>query len=159
MQLHTKARSLDCSSKTKRASARRGEYAARATTTTPFYTGDTISTEQANYDGTVVYGDGERGEFRRGTTPVANFWQANDWGLHDVHGNVWEMCEDPWVQTYNSVPRDGTASATGDRNYRVARGGSWADEPGYLRSAMRGHSEPGVRYITQGFRVARDIES
>jgi len=71
------------------------EYAARAGTWTPFWTGATISPEQANYDGNYTYGSGRKGEYRQRTTPVDTF-EANPWGLHDVHGNVWEWCEDCW---------------------------------------------------------------
>ena len=69
------------------------EYACRAGTTTPFNTGDTISTDQANYDGNHTYGNGSKGVFREKTTPVGSF-PPNAWGLYDMHGNVWEWCSD-----------------------------------------------------------------
>jgi formylglycine-generating enzyme required for sulfatase activity len=83
------------------------EYACRAGTTTPFHFGPTISTEVANYNG-EVYGNGNKGDNRQQTTDVASF-PANDWGLHDMHGNVWEWCLDEWHDSYEGGPVDGSA--------------------------------------------------
>ncbi|NEP63642.1 MAG: formylglycine-generating enzyme family protein, partial [Symploca sp. SIO2G7] len=69
------------------------EYACRAGTTTPFCFGESISTEQANYDGNYTYGNGKKGKYRKKTTPVGNL-SANSFGLYDMHGNVWEWCQD-----------------------------------------------------------------
>ena len=84
------------------------EYACRAGTTTPFHFGDTISTELANYDGNYSYGQGPKGIYRQQTTDVASF-PANAWGLHDMHGNVWEWCLDEWRASYEGAPVDGSA--------------------------------------------------
>jgi formylglycine-generating enzyme required for sulfatase activity len=84
------------------------EYACRAGTTTPFYFGDTISTELANYDGDYSYGQSPKGIYRQQTTDVASF-PANAWGLHDMHGNVWEWCADHWHASYEGAPVDGSA--------------------------------------------------
>ena len=112
------------------------EYVARAGTTTPFHFGSTISTEQANYDGNFSYGSGRKGRYREKTVPVGRF-AANRFGLHDVHGNVWEWVQDCWNASYQGAPRDGSAWERGDCSKRVLRGGSWLDEPWFLRSANR----------------------
>ena len=74
------------------------EYSCRAGTTTPFHFGNTISTDQANYNGDFTYGDGKKGIYRNKTTPVGSF-PANAWGLFDMHGNVFQMCQD-WKAEY-----------------------------------------------------------
>ena len=127
------------------------EYVARAGTTGPFHFGSTISTDQANY-----IGDFE-GVYRGQTVPVGSF-PANEFGLHDVHGNVGEWVEDCWHDNYIGAPSDGSAWISGgDCAYRVLRGGSWDNEPWYLRSAFRSGSRTGVRSSYAGFRVARTL--
>ena len=130
------------------------EYVARAGTTTPFHTGGTISTDQANYNGDYVYGPGRRGQFRHRTIPVGSF-PANRFGLHDVHGNVWEWVEDCWNGSYEGAPDDGSAWLTGDCSLRVLRGGSWGDQPWIMRSAFRYRETGTLRINLVGFRVAR----
>jgi formylglycine-generating enzyme required for sulfatase activity len=135
------------------------EYACRAGTTTPFWTGPTISTEQANYDGNYTYGFGRTGECRKQTTPVDVF-EANPWGLHDMHGNVWEWCEDCRNDSYEGAPRDGSAWLHEHCHFRVLRGGSWNFIPVGLRSAYRGWYDANVRNTplgSNGFRVARTL--
>jgi formylglycine-generating enzyme required for sulfatase activity len=114
------------------------EYACRAGTTTPFHFGETISTELANYDGTEeAYNNGPKGEYRQETTDVGAF-PANEWGLHDMHGNVWERCEDLWHKNYVGAPIDGSAwLKENDNDYHLLRGGSWSDDPRDCRSASR----------------------
>jgi formylglycine-generating enzyme required for sulfatase activity len=122
------------------------EYAARAGTTTPYSFGQTISPSQANYYETGL----------RWTQPVGSY-PANAWGLHDMHGNVWEWVEDCWVGSYAGAPVDASQAVTTEGcTSRVLRGGSWKDGPQFLRSAGR------LRYITAyrmnneiGFRLAR----
>ena len=134
------------------------EYAARGGTTTPFHTGATISTDQANYNGDYVYGSGRRGTNRGRTTPAGTFG-ANAFGLHDMHGNVYEWVEDCWHDSYRGAPSDGTAWTRGsDCSRRVLRGGSWSDAPRLLRSADRLRNAAGVRGIDLGFRVARTLD-
>jgi len=130
------------------------EYAARAGTRTPFSTGATISTDQANYDGDHTYGSGSKGEFRGQTTPVGTF-DANPWGLYDMHGNVWEWVEDCWSDSYEAAPKDGSAWTRGDCRLRVLRGGSWGIDPQDLRSAGRSRLIASSRNDFSGFRVAR----
>ena len=106
------------------------EYACRAGTQSPFYFGDTISSEIANYDGTTVYSGGPQGESRHETTPVDHFNAANAFGLSDMHGNVWEWCADHWHSNYEGAPGDGSAWITKNEDaQRVRRGGSWSDNP------------------------------
>ena len=139
------------------------EYAARAGTTTPFHTGPTISTDQANYDGNTeippsVYDSGGRGRYRERTTPVGTF-APNAFGLYDVHGNVSEWVEDCWHGDYSGAPSDGTAWTTGGNcRRRVQRGGSWSDLPWYLRSAARTWGISVTRGASTGFRVARTLD-
>ena len=130
------------------------EYAARAGTTGPFHFGSTISTDQANYDGTFAYGSGREGVYRERTVSVGSF-PANGFNLHDMHGNVWEWVEDCWNDSYAGAPSDGSAWTSGDCSYRVLRGGSWYGGPRGARSATRYWNSTGNRVSYFGFRVAR----
>ena len=132
------------------------EYVARAGTETAFHTGETISTEQANYNGNHVYGRGRKGSYRRKTAPVGSFGE-NGFGLHDVHGNVWEWVEDCWNGSYEGAPADGSAWTSGNCGRRVLRGGSWYDRPRSLRSANRGRDSSGSRGSFVGFRIVRTL--
>jgi formylglycine-generating enzyme required for sulfatase activity len=126
------------------------EYCCRAGTTTPFHFGETISTEQANYDGGFTYGDGKKGVYRKKTTPVGSF-PANAWGLHGMHGNVFQWCED-WYADY---PQKDVSDPQGPEKgqSRVLRGGSWNLNPWNCRSAARYWGEPGYRDDVCGLRV------
>ncbi len=131
------------------------EYACRAGTTTPFYCGETLSTDQANCDGTVAYGSGAAGENREKTLPVGSF-AANPWGLHDMAGNVYEWCQSLFKSyPYPSVDSPDDPAAEG---LRVLRGGSWADPLDYCRSANRRRSDPTAKTASYGFRVAVSVE-
>jgi formylglycine-generating enzyme required for sulfatase activity len=139
------------------------EYAARAGTTTPFWWGSTISTDQANYDGTgPTYGNGRKGSWRQSTVPVDSF-SPNPWGLYNVHGNVWEWVEDcyipDWYQTVAKATKDNREISQREcaADAHAFRGGSWVDDPDYLRSARRVWHRPGGRYNYLGFRVARTL--
>jgi formylglycine-generating enzyme required for sulfatase activity len=131
------------------------EYACRAGTTTPFHFGATISTKLANYDGSEAYGDGPKGDDRQETTDVASF-PANAWGLHDMHGTVWEWCADHWHGNYEGAPEDGRLwldEKAGEDESRLLRGGSWYGHPLDCRSAYRYRNRPGYRDFHLGFRV------
>ncbi len=132
------------------------EYAARAGTVTPFWTGETISTDQANYNGNHVYGNGREGIYRGKTLPVGILNTPNPFGLHDVHGNVWEWAQDCHT-SYSNAPVDGTAYSPLGCSQRVLRGGSWFNYPRLLRSASRDWSGPADRYDLVGFRLARTL--
>ncbi len=125
------------------------EYVARAGTATRYWWGNGIGSNRANC--------ASCGAGYANTVPVGSF-SANAFGLHDVHGNVYEWVEDCWHDSYVGAPRDGTAwfgGRGGDCSYRVLRGGSWSNNPRYLRSANRGRDGSGDRDDNDGFRVAR----
>jgi len=129
------------------------EYACRAGTNTPFYFGENITPQQVNYDGTEPYNKGKIGQYRKETVEVKSL-PANDWGLYEMHGNVWEWCQDDW-QAQLSVESviDPVGPESGVR--RVLRGGSWFGGGGGVRSAGRGDYSPGYRNFITGFRLAR----
>jgi formylglycine-generating enzyme required for sulfatase activity len=130
------------------------EYACRAGTTTPFYFGETITTDLVNYDGTVTpYASAPKGVYREETTEVGKF-PANAFGLYDMHGNVWEWCQDYWHDNYQDAPTDGSAWLTGGDNTRtLLRGGSWDYAPVLCRSAYRHGDTPDYLNFNIGFRL------
>nr|VFJ60662.1 MAG: Formylglycine-generating enzyme, required for sulfatase activity, contains SUMF1/FGE domain [Candidatus Kentron sp. FW] len=137
------------------------EYAARAGTTTPFSTGDCITTDQANYDGNVDYADcgAKTGVYREKTVPVGSL-PANPWGLHEMHGNVREWTADCWHEDYRNAPTDGGTwgkESGGNCSWRVIRGGGWSSEPRRLRSAYRSRNWTSEANILAGFRLARAL--
>jgi formylglycine-generating enzyme required for sulfatase activity len=128
------------------------EYGCRAGTTTPFNTGEAISTDQANYDGNYTYGNGEKGENRQKTTPAGSF-KPNAWGVYDMHGNLWEWCQDWYEEDYykSSPSVDPTGPAQGAD--RVLRGGGWISSPMGCRSAYRERRVQNYHHRFIGFRV------
>jgi formylglycine-generating enzyme required for sulfatase activity/tRNA A-37 threonylcarbamoyl transferase component Bud32 len=127
------------------------EYACRAGTTTPFHFGQTITTDLANYNGnsTYFYAHALKGEYRKKTTSVGSF-PPNAFGLHDMHGNVCEWCEDMYKDYINS-PCNGSSWIELNEN-RLLRGGSWFLSPDNCRSAFRLYNTP-VNAYDFGFRV------
>jgi formylglycine-generating enzyme required for sulfatase activity len=130
------------------------EYACRARTTTPFYFGETITGELANYNATNTYADEPNGEYRNETTRVGQF-PPNAFGLYDMHGNIWEWCADTWHDNYDGAPTDGSVwIENGDDNCSPLRGGSWGNNPDICRSAIRNYfNRRDNRSNNNGFRV------
>jgi formylglycine-generating enzyme required for sulfatase activity len=148
------------------------EYACRAGTTTPFYFGETITPDLVNYDGDNPYGEAPKGKYREETTPVGSF-PPNAFGLYDMHGNVWEWCEDVWHGNYEGAPMDGSVWGVkevkkeggflsslfgkGEKEdaYRLLRGGSWNAYAVWCRAAHRLRYTPDFRNHRIGLRVVR----
>jgi formylglycine-generating enzyme required for sulfatase activity len=126
------------------------EYAARAGTTTRYAFGHQIGKKQAQYSEETVASAGA-------TVAVGSF-PANPFGLHDMHGNVWEWVQDCWNESYVAAPSDGSAWTAGDCKMRVLRGGTWASTPEHVRSGTRNMSELDFRDYATGFRVLRTLD-
>jgi formylglycine-generating enzyme required for sulfatase activity len=129
------------------------EYACRADKSSVYSFGESVSKSQAQFS------EGSWGS--AGSTVRVGSFPANAFGIYDMHGNVWEWCEDCWNVSYASKPENlkqsGGAWTTGDSNYRVLRGGSWLNLPQYLRSAFRYRGDAQNDYYNIGFRVARTV--
>jgi formylglycine-generating enzyme required for sulfatase activity/tRNA A-37 threonylcarbamoyl transferase component Bud32 len=132
------------------------EYACRAGTTTPFHFGETMTPELVNYDGNYPFGEAEKGEYRQETSDVGTFGVANAFGLYDMHGNVYEWCEDIFHNNYTGATIDSNAwlmPRSNGEDVRVLRGGSWYNSSAYCRSANRVSGTPDYRRNEVGFRV------
>jgi formylglycine-generating enzyme required for sulfatase activity len=127
------------------------EYACRAGTTTPFYFGESITPDLVNCDGRYPYANAPTGQYREQTTDVGTF-PPNAFGLYDMHGNVWEWCEDDWQKNYINAPINGSALITRS-NTKLLRGVSWDNYPADCRSACRDYDVLDDAYDGIGFRV------
>lgn len=143
------------------------EYSARAGTTTPFNTENSIGADSANFYGHYPYGieenyfsqdnlDTKPGEYRQKTTPVGSF-EPNKWGLYDIHGNVREWCFDYYGE-YN-LENNNNPSGAETGTLRVNRGGSWNDYAKHMRSAYRASYAPNQKMSNTGFRIVRNAEN
>ena len=132
------------------------EYACRAGTTTPFYFGETITTDLVNCNGNRPYASAPIGVFRQRTTDVGIF-PPNSFGLHDMHGNIEEWCKDTYKNNYEGAPTDGSAYSSGHDNdfhdFRIVRGGIWFTHALSCRSADRNPFSRAFRWSYLGFRV------
>lgn len=130
------------------------EYACRAGTVTVFHYGDQLDSSKANFDGSASYANGPSGEFRRTTVPVGQF-PPNGFGLYDMHGNVWEWCQD-WYAVY---PQNSISNPVGPSSgaVRVLRGGCWRRSANNCRSAARVQGSLQNRDFDLGFRIVRDV--
>ncbi len=138
------------------------EYACRAGITTPFYFGDSISTDQANYDGNRTYGSEEKGLYRQTTIKVRSF-APNAFGLYDMVGNVFEWCSDWYDEDYYSYgseadPKKYRNQYDYEYTDRVVRGGCYGSDPEHCRSASRSKLRQRWCAPSTGFRVVLELE-
>jgi formylglycine-generating enzyme required for sulfatase activity len=120
------------------------EYACRSGTTTDFCFGDTLTSEMANHHIAVE------------ETTAVGIYLPNAFGLYDMHGNVWEWCQDDWHNSYQGAPIDGSAwidDSNPVRHRKILRGGSWIDNPDFCRSAFQFMNFPDDGELDMGFRV------
>ncbi len=131
------------------------EYACRAESATPFCWGDQMDSTLVNFDGNYPYNNGSPSEYREQTIEVKEL-HCNDWGLYQMHGNVWEWCQDRFGDYPAEPVIDPQGLESGDS--RVLRGGSWSGYGGRWRSARRDRHAPSGRDNLTGFRLARGHE-
>lgn len=134
------------------------EYACRAGTTTAFAWGDSLSSEQANFDGHFPFGNAAKGPYWERTAPVGRY-QPNAWGLYDMHGNVWEWVQDWYSRDYYSRSPDADPQGPASGGQRVVRGGDWYTKARSLRSSNRESFSPGDRDMGKGLRVAATLRN
>lgn len=128
------------------------EYACRAGSATVFAFGDSLSSEQANFDGHFPFGGAAKGPYWERTAPVGRY-QPNAYGLYDMHGNVWEWVQDWYSRDYYSQSPLTDPQGPPSGGQRVVRGGDWYAKAHSLRSSNRESFSPGDRLAGNGFRV------
>ncbi len=107
----------------------------------PYHTGEELTKEQANFNQNI------------GKTTAVGYYSPNDFSLYDMHGNVWEWCQDTWHKNYDKAPSDGSSWEDESAEDRVLRGGSWNLNPDFVRSSARDFDRPVSRFGSIGFRV------
>ncbi len=132
------------------------EYAARAGTTTAFSFGDNINTSQVNYDGDYPYKGKTIGLDRKQPVSVGSL-PANPWGLHEVHGNVFEFVQDWHDVNYYKLSPKNNPQGPKDGSFKIRRGGSWRFDAKFCRSAFRGRFRPDSKSKLLGFRLAMSL--
>jgi eukaryotic-like serine/threonine-protein kinase len=132
------------------------EYACRAGTTSPFYFGETLTSALANYDANFTYGLASQGKYLQSTTNVGSFW-PNAFGLYDMHGLVWEWCQDTYIDNYQGATTDDKARISDRHDLRLLRGGSWGDKPGDCRCANRSKYPQNFKSLLHGFRIVLPV--
>ncbi len=132
------------------------EYAARAGSETKYPWGGSGLREKANYGKDICCNGQASGPDKWvNSSPVGSF-PANQFGINDMHGNVWEWVQDCWNDSYNGAPNDGSAWLSGDCKRHLLRGGSWSSVPDYLRSANRDGNQTVKRNNSLGFRLVQE---
>ncbi len=132
------------------------EYACRAGSATPFHFGATLNSTQANFDGTQPYGRTSAGPYLKRPSAVGSY-PPNDFGLFDMHGNVWEWCQDWYAEDFYSSSPSEDPQGPENGEQRVLRGGCWSSSGTNCRSAYRGRAEPGLHVYRFGFRVVLEV--
>jgi len=140
------------------------EYACRAGTTTPFSFGETVSCREVHFKAAFPYEEARQNKrwYLPKCAPIAKTlpvgsYRANDWGLYDMHGNVWEMTEDNWSHSHVNLPRQHPAPSSKRRKWITVRGGSWFDAAVYARSASRRPRLRDELDVNLGLRVVREL--
>ncbi len=140
------------------------EYAARAGTNTAFHFGETVSCKEVHFDSTAPYEEARQKKrwFLPRCIPMSKAIPvgskpANSWGLHEVHGNVWEYTNSRWKNSHLNANRDGTDGNTSNSPWYVTKGGSWFDPAILSRSAARKKRLDDEMDTNLGFRILREL--
>ncbi|MFN0111571.1 MAG: formylglycine-generating enzyme family protein [Blastocatellia bacterium] len=136
------------------------EYACRAGASWQFSFGGTANTDWVNYNGKLPYAAAPKDTFRQQTIPTGSLGVANAFGLYDMHGNVWEWCQDSWSNNHSVVALESENKAQTEVTiFRVLRGGAWDSPAGECRSSARKQAPASLRLSNIGFRVVAETEA